>query len=169
MPNIVDGAAESFALEVTIAAIDTNGVVQQRNKSYAFSDGVTTYVDANAAAVAFLVDLAAIVEGDIIAWTVRTIHNVLTAAISTPGTVYKEAGLTLRKDLSVKKLHHTIIAPYDAMISGNSVVSTALLQAYLDNFETGGDFTISDGEVISTVEATRIAASEVYFVGAKLR
>jgi len=169
MANLVDAAEESFALEVTLAAVDSNGVIQQRSKSFQFAPGVTVYADAAAAAIAFLVDLAAIEEADIIAWTVRTIHNTLTGAIATVGNVYKEASLTLRKDASVKKLNHSIIAPYDAMISGNSVISTALLQAYLDNFETGADFTISDGEVISTVEATRIAASKVKVVGAKLK
>jgi len=48
-------------------------------------------------------------------------------------------------------------------------VSTVALQDYLDRFMTGGDFTISDGEQISTVDATRIASSRVRTVAAKLK
>ena len=53
------------------------------------------------------------------------------------------------------------------MVSGTAVVSTAPLQAYLDLFETGGDFAMSDGEFISTVEATRIAAARVRHVASR--
>jgi hypothetical protein len=166
--NLV-GAGERFELEVTLAALDNNGVQQERTKVFQFSDGVTVYADALVAGAALLVDLAAIEEADIIKYTYRTIYDESTGAVTSVGNVYKEAILTLRIAGSTKKAAHTILSPYDAMVSGNSVVSTALLQAYLDNFETGADFTISDGEEISTVEATRIAASRVRTVAAKLR
>lgn len=169
MGAILVGAGERFALEVTLAALDTNGVQQERTKSYAFSDIVTTYVAAITATGDLLTDIAAIEEADIIAYAVRTIFDESTGAVTSVGSVYKEATLTLRKAGSTKKLSHVILSPYDAMISGNSVVSTALLQAYLDNFEAGAAFTISDGEQISTDEATRIAASRVRQVAAKLK
>lgn len=166
--NLV-GAGERFELDVTLAALDNNGVQQERTKSFAFSSGVTVYADALAAAGAFITALLAIEEADLIKYTIRTVYDEATGAVASVGNVYKEAILTLRIAGSTKKAAHTIISPYDAMISGNSVVSTAALQTYLDRFETGGDFTISDGEVISTTEGTRIAASRVRTVAAKLR
>ena len=169
MANLVDDTAERFSLEVRLAAIDSNGVIQERTKQFELADGVTVYSDALAASLALLVDLAAIEEADIVSWRIATIYDTLTGAIETVGNVYKEAVLSLRVAGSTKKIYHTVIAPYDAMISGNSVTATALLQAYLDNFETGADFTLSDGEVISTVEGTRIAKSRVRVVGSKLQ
>lgn len=165
--NLV-GAGERFELEVTLAALDNNGVQQERTKSFKFSDGVTVYADALAATGAFLTAILAIEEADLIKYVIRTVYDESTGAVASVGNVYKEAILTLRIAGSTKKAAHTIISPYDAMISGNSVVATAALQTYLDMFETGADFTISDGEVISTVEGTRIAASRVRTVASRL-
>jgi hypothetical protein len=161
---ILVGAGERFELDVTIAALDNNGVQQERTKTFQFSDGVTLYADAAAAAAAFLTALDAINEADIIKWALRTVLDESTGPVTAVGNPRKEAILSLRIDGSSKKEPHTIFSPYDAMISGNAVVTTAALQTYLDFFETGGDLTISDGEAISTVEATRIAASRVRHV-----
>lgn len=161
--------AARFELEVTLAALDNNGVQQERTKIFQFAAGVVLYADAALAALSMLDDIAAIEEADIVKWVIRTVNDSLTGAVTAVGNVYKEAILTLRIAGSTKKAAHTIFSPYDAMISGNSVVSTVALQDYLDRFMTGGDFTISDGEQISTVDATRIAASRVRTVASKLR
>lgn len=167
MANLV-GAGERFELDVTLAALDNNNVQYERTKTFQFSDGVTVYADALLAGAALITALDAINEADIIKYTYRTIYDESTGAVTAVGNVRKEAILTLRIAASSKKADHTIYSPYDAMISGKSVVSTAALQTYLDFFETGGDFTISDGEVISTDEPTRIASSRVrHVVGAK--
>lgn len=166
---LVDTAEESFALEVVLAAIDNNGVVQERTKSYGFDPIVTTHAGAVTATVAFLPILAAIEEADIVRYTIRTMYVTATGPVASVGNVRKEAVLTLRHaTIANKKLSHIIISPYDAMISGNSVVITAALQTYLDQFETGAPFTISDGEHISTSEATRVAKSRVRTVGGRL-
>ena len=167
--NLVEADAARFELEVTLAAIDSNGVQQERTKGFSLSPGIVLYADAAAASIAALALIAAIEEADIVKWVIRVVNDQLTGAVTSVGNVYKEALLSLRAAGSTKKLAHTIVAPYDAMISGNSIISTVPLQAYLDLFETGGDFTISDGEVISTVEGTRIAKSRVRVVGAKLK
>jgi len=165
---VLVGAGERFELDVTVAAIDNNGVQYERTKTFQFSDGVTTYADALLAGAALITALDAINEADIIKYAYRTVYDESTGAVTAVGNVRKEAILTLRIAASSKKAAHSIYSPYDAMISGKSVVSTAALQTYLDFFETGGDFTISDGEAISTDEATRIAASRVRHVaGAK--
>jgi hypothetical protein len=157
-------ANERFELDVTVAAVDNNGVQYERTKTFEFNPGVTVYADAVAAAGVLLTALDAINEADIIKYAIRTIYDESTGAVTAVGNVRKEASLTLRIAASSKKENHKIFSPYDAMISGKSVVSTAALQTYLDLFETGGDFAISDGEVISTDEATRIAASAVTHV-----
>lgn len=166
--NLV-GAGERFELEVTLAALDNNGVQQERTKTLAFADTVTTYTAAGLAVVDMLAALLAIEEADLIKYTIRTVFDESTGAVSAVGNVYKEAILTLRVAGSTKKVPHTILSPYDAMISGNAVTATAALQTYLNEFQTGGDFTLSDGEQISTVQGTRIAASRVRTIAAKLK
>jgi len=161
MANLVNGAVFRYWLDVTLASLDNNSAVYTRTKSYEFAAGVQVYADALAATSALLTDLAAIFEGDIIAYSLRVVFKTRTAAPSIVGNVYKVAALTLDEASGIKKLSHDIFSPYDAMVSGKNVVITALVQAYLDNFETGGDFTISDGDVISTDEPTRVLASKI--------
>ena len=167
---VLVGAGERFELEVSIAALDNNNVIQVRKKSFQFSDGVTLYADALAAAQALLPLLDAINEGDIVAWRVATILDETTGAVTAVGDVFKEAILSLRLDgYANKKAAHTIYSPYDTMVSGNDVVITPAVQSYLDLFETGGDFVISDGEPISTDEATRVAAKRLRKIARSLR
>lgn len=164
MANLVNGATFRFAANVVQAAIDNNGVQYERSKQYDFNPGVVLYADALAALGSLVTELAATSESDIIRYDIIVIFDVTTGPVTVVGNVRKEAILTLRKDGASKKLTHTIFSPADAMVSGNSVVTTAALQTYLDNFEVGGDFVISDGESISVNEATRIAASRVRHV-----
>lgn len=167
---VLVGTNERFELEVTIAALDNNNVIQTRKKSFQFSDGVTVYADALAAADALLPLLDAINEGDIVGYSVRTVYDETTGAVTAVGDVFKEAILSLRLDgFANKKAPHTIFSPYDAMVSGNDVVITAAVQSYLDVFQTGGDFVISDGEPISADEATRVAAKRLRKVARALR
>lgn len=166
---VLVGVTERFEMEVTVAALDNNNVIQTRVKKFQFNDGVTTYIDAVAAATAMLPILDAINEGDIVAWRVSTIMEQVTGAVTAVGDVFKEAILSLRlAGFANKKAPHTIYSPYDAMVSGNDVVITAPVQAYLDLFETGGDFVVSDGEPISTDEATRVAAKRLRKIARRL-
>ena len=154
-----------FEADVVVAALDNNGVQYERTKSFQFNPGVVLYADAVLALQALNGLLDAINEADIVRYTVRSVFDSSTGAVTAVGNVRKEAILSLRiAGQATKKADHTIYSPYDAMISGKSVVTTAALQAYLDVFETGGDFQISDGEDISTDEATRIASSRVRHV-----
>lgn len=167
MANLVNGAVLRYGAEVTIAALDANEVMYERTKVFEFNVGVVLYADALAALAALLTAFDAINNADIVRYRLTTIFDTTTGDATALGDVYKEAILSLRiAGSGIKKATHTIFAPYDAMISGKSVVSTAPLQTYLDLFETGGDFALSDGEFISTAEATRIAASRTRHVGA---
>lgn len=161
MANLVNGAVFRYWLDVTLVSLDNNSAVYTRNKSFEFAAGVQIYADALAATAALLTDLAAIQEADITAYSIRVVFKTRTAPPSAIGNVFKVAALTLDEASGIKKLSHDIFSPYDAMVSGKSVVVTALVQAYLDNFETGADFTISDGDVISIDEPTRVLASKI--------
>lgn len=161
---VLYSATERFELDVTVGAIDNNLTMYERTKTFEFNSGVTVVADAIAAGVALVTALDAINEADITKKVLRIINDESTGAVTAVGNVRKEAVLSLRIAASTKKADHSIFSPYDAMISGKNVVSTAALQTYLDFFETGGDFALSDGEFISTDEATRIAASKVRHV-----
>jgi hypothetical protein len=165
MANLVNGAVFRFAAEVTVAALDNNNVQQERTKIFEFNPGVVLYADALAALANLQTRLQAVSEDDIIRNRLVTIFDTTTGDVTTVGNVRKEAILSLRVDgSSTKKVNHTIFSPADANISGNAVVIDADMQAYLDLFETGGDFALSDGEFISTAEATRVAASRIRHV-----
>jgi len=165
MANLVNGSAFRFGAEVTLAALDNNGVQQERTKIFEFASGVVLYADALAALGALLTAQQAISESDIIRYRIVVIFDEVSGPVTVVGNVRKEAVLSLRiAGSSTKKANHTIYSPADDNVSGNAVIIDADMQAYLDVFETGGDFTLSDGEVISTTEATRVAASRVRFV-----
>ena len=166
---VLVGAGERFELDVTVAALDNNNVLYERTKTLEFSDAVTTYAEAIAAATAMLAALDAINEADITKYAIRTVFDESTGAVTAVGNVRKEALLSLRIAGTSKKASHSIFSPYDTMISGKNVVSTAPLQTYLDLFETGGNFTLSDGEHISTDEPTRIASSSIRHVAGTKR
>jgi len=148
-------------LDVQVTSLDNNSSRYNRSKSFELSSGIILYADAEAASLALVAALAAITEGDITQYVFRFVFKALTAPPSVVGNVYKVAVLTLDSADSSKKLSHDIFSPYDAMVSGKEVVTTAALQTYLDFFETGGDFTMSDGDVISTNEATRILTKKI--------
>lgn len=165
MANLVVGGTFRFGAEITVAALDSNNVQQERTKIFEFAAGVVLHADALAALGVLITTLIAINEADIIRYRIVQVFDTVTGPVTLEGNVRKEAVLSLRiAGSSTKKANHTIYAPSDANISGNAVVVDADMQAYLDVFETGGDFTVSDGEVISTDEATRVAASRVRFV-----
>lgn len=167
MANLVDGGVVRFGAEVTIAALDSNEVQYERTKVFEFNPSVILYADALAALGALITALDAINNADIIRYRVVSIFDTSTGAVTSVGDPFKEAILSIRIDgEATKKATHTIYSPYDGMVSGENVVITALVNNYLDAFETGGDFAMSDGEFISTVEASRVAASRIRHVAA---
>lgn len=169
MANLVNGATFRFAAEVTFAAIDSNGVTKERSKVYEFAAGVVLYADALAALGALITALVAINEADIVRYRIVTIFDTMTGAVTLVGNLQREAVLTLRIDgSSTKKAAHSIIAPSDANVSGNSVVIDADMRAYIDKFEAGGDFTISDGEQVTADTASQVAASGLRTVKSRL-
>ena len=163
---VVVSANESFEGFVVIAAVDTNNVLKQRTKFYELGSGVTTDAEARAAMAALLPLLDAVNEGDIIGWGIRTVFGWDGTAVTVVGNLQREAVLTLRPAVAGDLVTHTIYAPDDTIVAGNNVnENDADLLAYLNLFETTGDFTLSDGESIAAVN--QIASSRLRTVASK--
>lgn len=160
MGAIVAPAGESFELIVTLAAVDSDGKYIDRDKVFELDEGVTVYADAVTSAAALMADLVAISKCDIVTYRVSAVHRGDSGDVTAVGNPYKEGALTLNPDGGGDGISHTIYAPITAAISGTTLIETnAALLAYLDNFETTGDFRLSDGEAISTanqIRSTRI-------------
>ena len=161
---VLVSANEVFQGFVILASIDSNGVQHERPKFYELADTITTDAEARAAMVALLPLLDAVNEADIIGWGIRTVFGWSGVAVTAVGELQREAVLTLRPDAPGDLVTHTIYAPDDTIVSGKNVnQNDADLLAYLNIFETGGDFTLSDGEHISV--ANQIASSRLRTVG----
>lgn len=157
---VLVSANETFGGFVVIAAIDSNNVLKERIKFFELSEAITTDAEARAAMVALLPLIDATNEGDIIGWGIRTVFGWSGVAVTAVGNLQREAVLTLRPDTPGDKMTHTIYAPDDTIVAGSNVnENDADLLAYLNVFETGGDFTMSDGEHIAVTN--QIAASRL--------
>lgn len=149
---------EIFEVTFTLAGLDDNGKLDTRNKVYELADSVTTFLAAATAADAIATALQAITGADILHRTISTKQRGAASAVTATFDVYKEAVLSLYPLDGSELITHTVPAPNNAIVSGKSVInSAAVLLAYLDNFEAGGSFRLSDGEAI--VAANQIAAS----------
>ena len=157
---VVVSANESFEGFVVIAAVDTNGVLKERTKPFELSAAVTTDAEARAAMLALLPLLDAVNEGDIIGWGFRVVFGHDGTPVTVVGNLQREAVLTLRPATPGDKLTHNIYSPDDTIVAGKNVnENDADLTAYLNLFETAGNFTISDGEHIASTN--QIAASRL--------
>ena len=157
---VVVSANESFEGFVIVAALDTNGVLKQRTKFYELGAGVTTDAEARAAMAALLPLLDGVNEADIIGWGFRVVFGWDGTAVTVVGNLQREAVLTLRPATPGDLVTHVIYSPDDTLVAGKNVnENDADLIAYLNVFETTGDFTLSDGESISATN--QIAASRL--------
>jgi len=158
---------EKFELEIEISALNHNGVLKSRTKTFELSSIVTTHAGAVTAKGVMETALDAVNEADLTRAVIRTVYSTPTGAVTAVGDVYHEAVLSLVPDDNSDKISHTIFSPADAIISGNDVIVTAAVQTYLDLFETGATFALSDGEQISTTEGTRVAAKRTRTVSGR--
>lgn len=130
---------------VHVELVDDYGRVGR--KSYKTISTVASHIDAVTAAAALMVDLEALTEMRVVAYSVglRTIES---DTVTTGAN--KDEGITL----SVRKVsgYRDILkvpGPLNSVINtdGTVDISDALVTNYYDNFETaGGSFTFSDGE-----------------------
>jgi hypothetical protein len=151
-------ADEIFEVTFTLAGLDDNGKLDTRQKVYELAASVTTHVAAATAADAIAAALQAITGADVLHRTISTKQRGVASGVTSTFDVYKEAVLSLYPLDGSELITHTIPAPNNAIVSGKNVLnSAAVLLAYLDNFETGASFRLSDGEAI--VASNQIAAS----------
>lgn len=164
---VVVSANEIFEGWIVVSALDTNGVLKSRTKFYELASTVTTDLEARTAMTALLPLLDATNEGDITEWGFRVKFPYDgTTAITVVGNLQREAVLTLRPSTPGDLVTHTIYSPDDTIVSGNNVnQDDADLIAYLNLFESGADFALSDGEQI--VATNQIAASRLRTVAGK--
>lgn len=148
-----------FELTVTFAALDEEGLIITRNKSYTIV-GVD-FAAAQANRDLFLADLALATEADIIGHRLTERYSDDAPVVST-FNLYREMVITFNLDtLSGKKATHTVIAPSLNFANGQSLnLGHADVTAYINNFlATGGIVSISDGEFVK--DANNVAASRV--------
>ncbi len=131
--------------QVGVEMADDYGRVMR--KSFNTISTMATHIAAVTAAAGLMVDLEALTEARVIAYTValRTIESdTVTAGAN------KDEGITLsvRKEDGFKDTIK-VPAPLNSVINADGTVdiADALVTNFYDNFETGGgEFTFSDGE-----------------------
>lgn len=149
---------EIFEVTFILAGKDDNLKVDTRSKTYELAPSVTTHVAAVTAADALATALQAITGADILHRTISTKQRGALSGVTSTFDVYKEAVLSLAPEDGSELITHTVPAPNNAIVSGKNVIeSAAVLATYLNNFETTGSFTLSDGESIAA--SNQIASS----------
>lgn len=149
----------SFDLTVTFAALDEEGVIVTRQKTYALEGADFAAAQANRAL--FLADLALATGANIIGHTLQERYSDPVAPTST-FNLYREMLMTVNlATLAGKKASHSVPAPSLNFVSGQSLnLGHADVTAYLNNFlVTGGIATISDGEFM--VDANPVVKSRI--------
>lgn len=142
--------AEDFSVTFYFAALDSNGVVQERSKTFELDDGVTDAITASAAITALTADLVAVMEADILGHVLHRSRRAGLTGVTVVGNLRREAVLTLQSADDTDKMPHTIFAPDDTIVAGRNVnENDAELLAYIDNFKAAGEFFISDGEKVA--------------------
>jgi len=149
----------SYDLLVTFAALDEEGVIITRQKTYALVGA--DYTEAAANRALFLADLALSTGAQIINHRM-TEQYADDVAITSTFNLYRELLLTVLLDtLPGKKAPHSIIAPSLNFVNGTSLnLGHTDVTAYLNNFlATGGIVTISDGEFM--IDSNPVSKSRV--------
>lgn len=149
----------AFELQVTFAALDEEGVIITRTKSYEI-DGAT-FADAQTNRAAFLTDLALATGAQIIGHRLTERYGNNDAVIST-FNLYRELLITFVLDgAEAKKASHAVVAPSLNFVNGQSLnLGHADVTAYINNFlATGGVVSISDGEKVK--DANNVVASRI--------
>lgn len=150
-----------WELLVNFAGYDTNGKLVTRDQKYDIVGA--DYAAVSAARDAFLTDLGAVTEGQIIGSRLTEVEVTTDVIPTTEVNLYKVAVVSFQSGTDVtKKLPHNLIAPKDAILADGSTIITshADVGAWVANYVTGGNIRISDGEYISSA-TNPILASRV--------
>ena len=147
-----------FELTVTFAALDEEGIIITRQKSYAI-EGVD-FATAQTNRDLFLTDLALATGANIIAHRMSELYVDPVVPVST-FNLYRELLITFVLEGGIKKAAHAIPAPSLNFVSGQNLnLGHADVTAYINNFlATGGIVSISDGEFVA--DSANVAASRI--------
>lgn len=148
-----------YDLTVTFAALDEEGVIITRQKSYTIEGADFATAQTNRAA--FLADLALATAANIVKHEMSEKYVDPVVPTST-FNLYRELLITfVLAGGAQKKAPHAIPAPSLNFVAGQSLnLGHADVTAYINNFlETGGIVSISDGEFVQ--DAANVAASRI--------
>ena len=159
-------AAEVFTVTVYLSAIDDYGVIRERLKLFELDPSVTTSLGATTAAEALVADLVVVSKADVLGFTIHSTRKASVGSVTAIANLRAEGLVTLNPADGSEKMPHTIFAPANAIVAGKTLVedSTILLD-YIANFQTAGDFNISDGELVAATNP--IASSAFKITGQK--
>lgn len=149
----------SFDLQVKFAALDEEGVIITREKTYAIEGA--DFAAAQANRDLFLADLALSTGAQIIGHRLTERYGD-SAAVTSTFNLYRELVISFVLDgAEGKKAPHNIIAPSLNFVTGQSLnLGHADVTAYINNFlATGGIVSLSDGEFVK--DTNNVAASRV--------
>lgn len=155
----------TFELTVTFAAIDEEGVIITRDKTYSIvatgADDAARNTSARANRDLFLADLALATGADIVKHSMREVYADPVVPTST-FNLYRELLITfVLSGGTLKKAPHAVVAPSLDFVAGQNLnLGHADVTAYINNFlATGGIVSISDGEFVA--DANNVAASRI--------
>lgn len=165
MPILTMAQVPAFDLQVTFAAIDPEGVLITRTKTYEVrgegADAAARWADAQANRDAFLADLALATGADIIGHRLTERYGTADSVTSTVN-LYREMLITFHlASLEPKKAPHAVPAPSANFANGETLnLGHADVSNYVANLiTTDGTIFISDGETVK--DTNGIASSRV--------
>lgn len=148
-----------FDLQVTFAALDEEGVIITRQKTYEVQGA--DFAEAQANRALFLTDLALATGAQIIGHRLSERYGD-SAAVTSTFNLYREMLISFVLDgAEAKKAAHSVPAPSLNFVNGQALnLGHADVTAYINNFlATGGIVAMSDGEFVK--DANNVAASRI--------
>lgn len=137
--------------EYEVVFQDKNGF--QTSKRYESVD-LTDFAAARAAADALITDIQALTDAAVL--KDRLTEVVFFASAAGPNSnVYERVDATLDLTVPGKKANHKFPSPIATIFTGNTLILDATAwEDYVENFISGGDWTVSDGEQLDAAAPT---------------
>lgn len=139
--------------DVNVEIVDAQN--RKTRKSYETQE-LTDFAAALVAAAALVDDLAVLTEGDVLSYNVS--QRIVYTDTVTAGANVDEAGTFVVRKADNRYASHKIPMPISAIreSDGSLNIADSSVIAYFANFKDGGDFTLSDGELITGIVAGKL-------------
>lgn len=120
-------------------------------------DAGADFLSAIAAAQALQVDLSALTELEVLSFQIRY-SELVTDAVTGSANVDEGATLVVSKTNSPNRANIKVPGPIQGVRNGDGTidVTAAAITDFIANFQSAGDFLISDGEVVDAVISGRL-------------